>query len=33
MEEYKIPLRNNKKEIIEYTIVSKEDYDDLNQYK
>jgi hypothetical protein len=33
MEEYKIPLRNNKREIIDYTLVSKEDYDDLNQYK
>jgi hypothetical protein len=33
MEEYKIPLRNIKREIIDYTIVSKEDYDDLNQHK
>lgn len=33
MEEFKIPLRNIKKEIIDYALVSKEDYDHLNQYK
>jgi hypothetical protein len=33
MEEYKIPLRNIKKEIIDYTLVSKEDYEELNQFK
>jgi len=31
--EYKIPLRNKNKEIIDYTYVSKEDYDELNKYK
>ena len=33
MEEYKIPLRNIKGDIIDYTIVSPEDYEHLNQYK
>ena len=33
MEEYKIPLRNKNKEIIDYTYVSKEDYEILSQYK
>jgi hypothetical protein len=33
MEEYKIPLKNRKKEIIDYAIVSKEDYETLNQFK
>jgi hypothetical protein len=33
MEEYKFPLLNKNKEIIGYTIVSKEDYELLNQYK
>ena len=33
MEEYKIPLRNIKGEIIDHTIVSPEDYEHLNQYK
>jgi hypothetical protein len=32
MEEYKIPLRNKKKEIIYYTSVSKDDYDNVNKY-
>jgi hypothetical protein len=31
MEEYKIPLRNKKKEIIDYTLVSKDDYEHLNK--
>lgn len=33
MKEFKIPLRNNNKEIIDWTIVSEEDYELLNQYK
>ena len=31
--EYKIPLRNKSKEIIDYCLVSKEDYHILNRYK
>jgi len=31
--EYKIPLRNRKKEIVDYCLVSEEDYDELNKYK
>lgn len=31
--EYKIPLRNKKKEIIDYALVSEEDFDHLNQFK
>jgi len=30
---YKIPLRNRKKETIDHTFVSKEDYNELNKYK
>ena len=30
---YKIPLRNKNKEVIDYTIVSKKDYEHLNQFK
>lgn len=33
MEDYKIPLRNKQKEIIDYTYVSKEDYEILNKFK
>jgi hypothetical protein len=29
MEKYKIPLRNMSGEIIDYTIVSKDDYEEL----
>lgn len=32
MEQYKIELRNKKKEIIGYTLVSKDDYEHLNKY-
>lgn len=32
-EENRIPLRNKKHEIIDYVIVSKEDYDSLNKFK
>lgn len=31
--EYKIPLKNNKGEILDYCYVSKEDYDILNKFK
>jgi hypothetical protein len=31
--EYKIPLRNKNKEIIDYCLVSSEDFDILNKYK
>lgn len=33
MDDYKIPLRNKNKEIIDYTFVSKEDYEILNKFK
>lgn len=33
MENYKIPLRNKEKEIIDYTFVSKEDFDTLNKFR
>lgn len=31
--QYKIPLKNKNKEIIDYSIVSEEDYLELNKYK
>ena len=33
MEDYKIPLRNKNKEIIDHTIVSKEDFEILNKFR
>ena len=33
MEEYKIPLRNSKKKIIDYAFVSEEDYEKVNKHK
>jgi hypothetical protein len=33
MEEYKIPLKNRKKEIVDYTFVSKEDFEHLSKIK
>lgn len=29
----KIPLRNKNKEIVDYCVVSQEDYNELNKYK
>lgn len=31
--EYKIPLRNKTKEIVDYCLVSQEDFEHLNQFK
>src|SRR5579872_7270353 len=31
--EYKLPLRNKKKEIVGYTYISEEDYEILSQFK
>ena len=33
MEEFKIPLRNKKGDIIDYAYVSEEDFENINQYK
>lgn len=33
MSDFKIPLRNNKKEIVEYALVSEEDFEKVNKYK
>src|SRR4051812_25890520 len=33
MSEYKIPLRNKNKEIVAYTLIDEEDYENINKYK